>query len=164
MRELEIALEESGGELTEELAQAWQENEQDIKSKADNYNALIQHLNADADAIDKEIKRLQALKKVKDNSAKRVKEHLVNVMSCFGLDRLEGTYCKMSLRKTSGLDVDEEVITSPYEGVINGARMMLPDYITIDVKVSKTAIKDALKSGEEIAGCTPTSTLSLTIR
>lgn len=143
---IEQALDENGGELTPELEEAWQETQESLTAKVDNYNKLICHLEYNSEALAKEIKRLQALKKTADNSLKRVKEHIKDTMLQFGISKLDGEFCKMSLSSSSTTEVDEEILLQPYIGRLE--RLMLPSWINAELKVSKTELKNAFKDGD----------------
>lgn len=143
MAAIEEALEENGGELTPELEEVWQETAESLPMKVDGYNKVIANMTAYSKNIDAEIKRLQTLKKTADNSVKRVKEHLVDVMKQWGIAKLEGSYCKMTLTTSTATEVDEETVLAPYRSRL--AKLDLPDWITADLKVSKTALKEAFK-------------------
>jgi hypothetical protein len=143
MSALESLLEDNGGELTPDIEALWQETGESLTRKVDNYNALIIKLKNYSSNLDSEIKRLQGLKKTADNSLKNVKEHIKSVMEQFGIDKLEGSYCKMTLTTSTATEVDEETVLAPYRSRL--AKLDLPDWITADLKVSKTALKDAFK-------------------
>lgn len=143
MSALESLLEDNGGELTPDIEALWQETGESLTRKVDNYNALIIKLKNYSSNLDAEIKRLQGLKKTADNSLKNVKEHIKSVMEQFGIDKLEGAYCKISLASSTSTEVDEETVLAPYLSRI--ANLNLPEWITADLKVSKTALKDAFK-------------------
>ena len=143
MRQIEDTLDETGGELTPELEEAWQETGESLSVKVDNYNALIIKMENYAENLAAEIKRLQALKKTADNSLKRVKDHVKDTMIANGMTRLEGAYCKMSLASSTSTEVDEEILLQPYISRLE--RLMLPEWITAELKVSKTALKEAFK-------------------
>ena len=59
---------------------------------------------------------------------------------------MEGAYCKMSLSSSTATEVDEEIALAPYKSRLD--RLMLPAWITAELKVSKTALKDAFKDQE----------------
>lgn len=147
MASIEDMLEETGGELTPEIESAWTETSESLTRKVDNYNSLIIKLGDYSDNLAKEIKRLQSLKKTADNSVKRIKEHVKDCMEAFGIEKLEGAYCKMSLSSSTSTEVDEETVLAPYLARVD--RLMLPAWITCDLKVSKTALKDAFK-GQDV--------------
>lgn len=146
MSAIEDALWENGGELTPELEQALVETEQSLATKVDGYNHLIRSFSSKADIIDAEIKRLTALKKTAENAEKRLKEHICETMGMFGIDKLEGAYCKISRAKTSKVETNEELLTASYSGNLAEFNETLPPYITAEFKVSKTAIKDFQKT------------------
>lgn len=138
---IEDALWESGGELTPELEVALTETSQSLATKADGYNKLIRSFASKASAIDQEIKRLTALKKVAENAEKRLKERILYCMDTFGLDKLEGDFCKFSVSKSSRTDVDEDILLAGFTTTMDTFNKDLPPYITAELKVSKTALK-----------------------
>lgn len=163
MRQIEDTLEETGGELTPELEETWNETGESLVAKVDNYNALINHMDAYCKNLDTEIKRLQALKKTGDNSLKRIKEHVRDVMIANGIDKLEGEYCKMSLSTSTSTEVEDDVVLQPYLSRLE--LLHLPAWITADLKVSKTALKEAFKGKDVMpAGVTFKENKSLRIR
>ncbi len=165
MAEIESILEETGGELTPELEAAWCETRDGLLSKTDGYNALIQKLKASETAIDNEIKRLQNLQRTARNGQKRLKDHILECMGTFGIDRLDGQLCKMSIRESRSLKVDEDTVLSPLRSRIDDLNAKLPDYVTVEVKVSKTLIKDQFKGTDVLpSGCEWVKGKSLQIR
>ena len=165
MSAIEDELYESGGELTPELEQELTETKESLLRKVDSYNALMQKLGAMAESAKKEAERLTKLKKTAENAQKRVKERLLWNMNVFGLEKLEGNLCKMSIRKSHSLEVDDVVALDPYLGAIEQLQKKLPDWLTVEVKVSKTAIKEAYKGTDVLpAGVSEKTTQSLTIR
>lgn len=148
MAAIEEALEENGGELTPELEEVWQETAESLPMKVDGYNQVIVNLSGYSKNLDAEIKRLQALKKTADNSVARIKEHIADVMKAYGIAKLEGSFCKMSLASSVATEVDEAEVLSPYVARLD--RLGLPEWITADLKVSKSALKEAFK-GKDVA-------------
>ena len=65
-------LEENGGELTDELEEKLSISQDEFRSKVDAYLSVIRHTESDVDCCDKEIKRLQAVKKSKQNAIERL--------------------------------------------------------------------------------------------
>lgn len=146
MAVIEDALWENGGELTPELEQALTETQESLVAKTDSYGALIRKFDAASVSIDAEIKRLQALKKTAVNAAERLKERVLYSMENNGIDKLDGTYTKFSLRNSTRTVVNEESMLAPYFFALEAFRSILPPYITLgDLKVSKTVIKDMYK-------------------
>lgn len=145
MAAIEDALDETGGELTPELEELWEETGASLIQKVDNYNALILKMQTYSDNLGAEIKRLQALKKTADNSLNRVKGHVKDAMVANGFSKLEGAYCKMSLSSSTSTVVDEDLLLQPYGGKIQKFQEQLPSWLTVEFKVNKTALKDAYK-------------------
>ena len=167
MAAIEAALEETGGELTPELEAQWEETRESLMAKVDNYNALVQKLKNYSDNIKAEQDRLAKLKKTADNSLRRIKDHIKDTMEAFGLKTLEGDYCKMSLSKSTATEVDEEIVLAPYVTAIEALNAKLPPYISVEAKISKTAIKEATKElpeGVGLPGISFTKNTNLTIK
>lgn len=163
--QIENILEENGGEYDEELAQLLTDTALSIQQKVDGYRVVMAKFSDKADAVDKEIKRLQSIKKTAVNAEKRLKEYVLNVMGTYGLKKIEGLFCSMTRTTTKSLDVDEELLLSTYADKIAQLQAELPEYLTIDVKVSKTAIKNKFKDTDILpAGCTYVENDSLRIR
>ena len=165
MAAIEDALYETGGELTPEIEEALQETAQSLVVKTDSYNALMRKFGAQADVIDAEIKRLTALKKTCQNAEKRLKEHVCDTMQMFGIEKLEGQYCKMSLVKSTRVETDEEQLKAAYQAAVDELGATLPLYLTLDMKVNKTGIKEyEKKTGILPAGAEKVESVSLRIR
>ena len=146
MSAIEDALWETGGELTPELEQALTETQQSLAVKTDGYNALIRKFASQADVIAAEIKRLTALKNTCQNAEKRLKNHICETMGAFGIDKLEGQYCKISRAKTSSIETNEDLLLVAYLPTIEAINDSLPPYIKVEPRISKTAIKDFQKT------------------
>lgn len=140
MARIEAMLEENGGELTPEIEAEMQETEDSLKQKTDSYTAVIRKISSQSDTIAAEIKRLNAMKKTCDNSIKRIKEHLLNCMNAFGIERLDGDLSKIYLRSSKSIEVNEEVALAPFVESIDTLRASLPGYIEIEVKIKKSAV------------------------
>ena len=159
------ALEENGGELTDELAVALDETEQALTKKADNYSSFIRMIRDRAAAADAEIKRLQGIKRVAQNAEKAIRNHIADYMVATGRNRLEGDYCKISLSRRKGLEVDEDEALAPYFEAIGEFAATLPDYVKVTASISKTALKESdFPEGVLPAGVYNTETTSITIR
>ncbi len=165
MLQIEQTLEDNGGELTDELAELLTDTEISIKQKADGYRAVMAKFDHKVDAVDKEIKRLQDIKKVAKNSKERMKEYILGVMGAYGIKKIEGELCTMTRTTTKSLEVNEEVLIEPHMAKIVELQKALPDYLTVEVKVSKTAIKNKFKDTDILpAGCAYMENDSLRIR
>lgn len=154
MAALEDELILNGGELTEELALTLPQTSEALVAKVDNIGMLIRKFESSVDAIDTEIKRLQALKKSFNNSAENLKGYILYSMDRNKFDRLEGETTRVMKRRSERTITDDEAILAPYQFAIEQFRESLPNYITLpDFKVNKSVIKDMIKKqGIEIPG------------
>jgi uncharacterized protein YktB (UPF0637 family) len=149
--QLASALEE--GEINPELETSLVINQEELQQKAINYAYVIKTVEYDISAIDEELKRLQAVKKAKNNVIDRMKESVVNAMGIYGMEKISSPTMNLSLRRSESVEVD---LTEA-----------LPD----DFKITKTtvtpdkvAIKQAIKQGENITGATLKVNYSLQIK
>lgn len=166
MAAIEDALWETGGELTEELDLALTETSESLTRKVDSYNGLIRSFSYAEDMIDAEIARLTQRKKAAQRAQENLKERVLRSMMENGIDKLEGTYCKMIKRKSTKVETADEYIVAPYLAELEELRGRLPSHITLpDLKVNKTAIKAMYKeTGILVAGAEIVDNYTLTIR
>lgn len=157
MEELwEMAIDEETGEvkdaaLLEELQQGIEttlkEKSADIVKYYKNRDSLIE-------SIDKEIKRLQELKKIGEKKQDSFKNYIKMCMEKMGVKKVETSNGNISLRKTpeSVELIDEEIIPEKFKTTIQLE------------KISKTDIKKALQEGEEVPGATLKRGMSINIK
>jgi len=149
-------LEDNGGEATEEVMQALAITQSAFESKASAYAHIILQLDGEADLIDKEIKRLQAMKKAKTNSVERLKQSLLQALMVFGREdkgirRFETPLVKLSTRKSNSIEIlDENAIPLHCK--------------VIKEEVSKTLIKEILETGQTVDGACMKTNYSVVIR
>lgn len=134
-------IEECEGILTPELEEGLKINKQDLLIKSENYVHVIKSQEVYIDAIDQEVKRLQALKKQKEKAVDTLKSYLLEAVENFGT--FTSGFFTFSTRKSSSVEVVCDVNDLPKE------------YKSVKVTevADKTAIKKALQSGEVITGC-----------
>jgi hypothetical protein len=143
-KELVSALEENEGELNPDIESALRINQNELQEKSINYAYAIKTVSNDVDAISEEIKRLQALKKAKDNTIQRLKDTVVNAMQIYGLEKVETPTLKLSIRRSEAVIIDDSFTKVNPEGY----------YMTekITYTPDKTMIKEAIKRGQNIEG------------
>lgn len=83
-------LEENGGELTEELAEALTVNQNNLKEKLSNYRRAILHYNSIIECSKNEKKRLNDRQKIKENIINRLKSNILSAVKEFGYDGKNG--------------------------------------------------------------------------
>ena len=147
------AIEENGGEITEEQEQALAISEEQFAEKAYDYGHVILNLDYTVEAIKNEIERLTRLKKSAENAQKRVKGALVNAMVQLDHPTVETPTMRLSLRRTTATEIDD----------VN----LLPDNLKttkVEVVADKTAIKKAIQSGEDVPGAHLVENINLQIK
>ena len=124
-----------------------------IEDKADNYMRVIKNSEADIEALDKEIKRLQEKKKVLSNGVKRMKESLQGAMERTNKLAFKTTLFSYGIQNNApsldNLDIDK--IPKKY-------------FVDQEPKLDKKSLLNDLKEGQEINGATMKQTKSLRVR
>jgi hypothetical protein len=150
-------MEENGGEVNDEIIEELAIRKDNFKHKAEAYAKFILKLESEADQAAGEIKRIQALKKAKENTVARLRETLLAALMVFteedakGIRRYETPLAKLSTRKSVGVEIlDEQIIPA--------------DYWVIKREVSKSTIGQAIKDGAEVPGAQLRDNISLSIR
>lgn len=161
-------IEANDGELTEELAEALAINQDDFLEKSEGYAYIIQKLNADIEAGQKEIERIGLYVASKQKAKARLEETLIYSLKLFGSQRQTKTgntvyeaqsgFFKFSTKKSESLEIEdlEEV----------------PEIYLVDVpqppkppdRPDKDAIKRDLKLGKEVPGVRIVEKYSLTLK
>lgn len=108
-------LEENGGELTDELEEKLSISQDEFRSKVDAYLSVIRHTESDVDCCDKEIKRLQTVKKTKQNSIERLKNILVWAIDKFGdVNKSGNKYIDLGTSKVTIKASNKVVVNEEY--------------------------------------------------
>jgi hypothetical protein len=150
-------MEENGGEVNDEIIEELAIRRDNFQHKAEAYAKFILKLESEADQAAAEIKRIQALKKAKENTVARLRESLLAALMVFteedakGIRRYETPLAKLSTRKSMAVEIlDEQIIPA--------------DYWVIKREVSKSTIGQAIKDGAEVPGAQLRDNISLSIR
>ena len=138
------------GELTPEIEEQLTINKEQLESKSVAYLQVIATKEDLNSAIDIEIKRLQALKKRNKGLVDNLKNRLLDAVNLFG--SFEVSYNTFSTRKSTSVAV-EDVNSLPTE------------YKTVKITeaADKKAIKEAIKAGIDVPGCSIVENLNLKI-
>ena len=151
MLSLLSVIEANEGELTDEVLEQLEINNEDLQTKSESYIAVIKNREALNTQIDDELKRLQAMKKANNNLVLRLKNSLLNAVNIFG--EFEVGLIKFGIRKSTTVEVT---------GIVND----LPkEYKTVKVteQPNKAEIKKSLQRGEQIEGCALVTNYNLKI-
>jgi hypothetical protein len=150
-------IEEAGGEATDELMEELAISRENFSHKAEGYAKLILKWDSEIDAAAAEIKRIQAIKKTKENSVGRLKETLKAALLVFGQEdakgvkRFETPLVKLSTRRSTSIEITDE-------------NALPEEAFVIKKEVSKTAIKEMLEAGVEIDGASMKENISVQIK
>lgn len=147
-------------EQENKLLEALTELKGDFDTKAESVSLYIKELEAGTKLLGESIKNLQSRKKAMENKVERLKSYLLASMETVGESKIETDKVRISLRNNapSVFIYDEKAFINQYKG----NRDDLLKYS--EPTVNKTAIKEALKSGEDIAGATLESKKTITIK
>lgn len=137
----EIAEQLEYGELTPDLEKALSITQEELQTKAVNYGFVVKQFESDVNAIDEEIKRLQAMKKSKVNAVDRLKQTLTDAMLHYGIEKVEVPTLKLSFRQSKSVEITDE--------------KQVPDFYKnkkIQVSIDKNILSKDLKAGFDIKG------------
>jgi hypothetical protein len=135
------ALIDNGGELNDELQTAIEITQKELYRKTESYSYAIKEIDGEISIIKEEIERLQCLINSRDKAIKRMKDVILKAMETFEIDKIETPMIKISVRESEAVEV------------INEAQ--IPDIYFAEKTtktLSKTMIKEAIKSGASIDG------------
>lgn len=110
-----------------------------IEEKVENTAKYIKNVESDIEGIKSEINRLTTLKKQKERNTEWLKSNIEYALKNKGIEKLEVGTFKCGYRKSESVEVED----------LNALPM---DYIKTKMEPDKTAIKKALKAGEELIG------------
>jgi len=129
-------------ELTPELKAAIEQYALGAAEKRDRVARFLARCESQEELAKREIERLQARKKRFENARSRLEDYLVGFMERRGLKKLEGLTATLALRgcPPSVHVYDEEQLPAKYERTRS------------ETVVDKTAIKVALKAGQNVPG------------
>ena len=128
--------------------------ESDVPAAVADGIRYIKRQEAQADEIDAEIKRLQALKKARENRLSRVRRGYAEFLEAVGAKKIETASGNMTL-------------TTPPPKTIVDCIEDIPDAYKrtlVEIKPDATAIKKAIQSGENIKGAHLEYSLSIRIK
>ena len=143
-------VEDVEGVLTPELEEALTINKTQLEGKSTAYLHIISTREALNNQAKDEIKRLQAFVKANDNLVIKLRSRLLDAVKLFGA--FEVGINKFGTRKSSTVEVDD-------------VNSLPSDFKTVKVVESadKKAIKEALKNGVVIEGCSIIEKINLKI-
>jgi hypothetical protein len=148
---LTLASQLEQGELTPEIEQQLQINEEQLKEKAINYGYVIRSFEYDNDVIDAEIKRLKQLKEQKENAIDKLKNAVSDAMQLYGIEKIDSPTLKLFFRKSESIEVSENI-----------DKKYLIEKTTL--QPDKNAIKQAIKDGQQVEGAVLVTNYNIQIK
>lgn len=152
-------------ELSDDEIQAYFDTleaiEGDFSVKAENIACFIKELNGEVEMLAAELNSLKARKSVKENLVFRLKKMLIDNMQATGIKKIDRPHAKLSLRNNAESAICD-IGDKAFErwAVENNAT----DILKFKPELSKTALKEALKSGKEFPGAHLGRTVSVIIK
>jgi hypothetical protein len=140
-------------ELTPELESMLIINQQELSHKSIDYVKVIRNKEADSVAIEAEIKRLKAMKDANDRVADRMKLAVRDAMLASGIDKIESSLFKLSLRRSESVEVVN--IDQLPESLVT---------VKKTVSADKVKIKEQIKNGVPVEGAVIVENYSLQIK
>ena len=155
LRDIVSEIEDNGGEITPELEEQLAISQKDFSEKVKSYCNVVKNIESDLDAIDKEVTRLQTLKKSKQKTIERIEKVIKWAVETYGEVNKSGNRYfdygtgKVSLRRTQKVELSEEIIDSVVKQTFNyfdGLRFnkQLCCYKEIDIDTLVSTINDNL--------------------
>lgn len=146
-------IEEIEGEITPELEERLKINEANMAKKMEDYCKAIRYYEMTVANAKSEKERLDKLIKRSERSQQWLKDAILNVMNATGKPKVSAGTFTVGTRKSTAVNIiDESAIPARYANEV------------VTVKIDKTAIKDAIKNGEEVPGAQLVERKSISIK
>ena len=138
------------------LADTLEGLEGELEYKAENYAKVMADMDAEAEGLDKQIKRLQERKNALKSHKETMKKSLENMMRVTGKTKFKTDLFSFGIQKNpaslrSNEDLDINDVPAEYLKFA-------------DPEIDKAAVKEAIKKGEEFTWCHMEQTEGLRIR
>ena len=144
MEYLEQGINSETGEMTDnsnQLAIWTEELTQDLKDKSTNVIAVVRNQELTIEALDNEIKRLQAMKDSIKKKLDKFKTYIKSAMLVNNIEKIETPLGNIKFTKSTSTEIyDESLIDSRFIEIVTTE------------KISKEKIMAGLKAGEEVQG------------
>jgi hypothetical protein len=142
-------IENNGGEINLELEAALEISEAERLTKGEGYVYVIKQLKSQTELLKAEAKRLLEIAKQYENSADKLADRLLESVIAHG--QIKTAFVTISSRKSKSISITDE-------------SLLEAEFMRIKTEPNKTAIKEALESGQEVQGALIVENYSLNIR
>jgi len=136
-------LEESGGELSDEINALMESTSSELQVKIDNIVDYKRYLDDGLKAVTERRKELQSLEKSVKGQIERFSDYVRNCMARVGLKKIESPFSRITIPKRRKIVVITDEKKIPLEYL---------DHVPEQYIISKARIKAALENGEKIEG------------
>lgn len=140
--QLEMALIESGGEITKEIEAMLIVKDVDVPAKVDAYAFTIERLEKSVELLSAKADQYKRMAKSAENAISRLKGNMLTAIEIYGKDYIEGIDSKFTVRQSPPACIinDESVIPGEY---------LITETIT---KIDKKKIISDIKAGKHVSG------------
>jgi hypothetical protein len=138
----------------ETLTELYNQLEEQLELKADSVRFVLAKLKSDTEFLADEIKRLQQRKKSIENNADSLKSLLMWTLQKAGLAKLKTAKATFYFATSKSLQISDEVQLSTLPS----------EYIQVEYKADKKALKEAIENGVVIDGVSIAENETLRIR
>ena len=129
------------GEIKPEIMQQLSISRNELETKAVDYGYVIKAFDEENEIIKREIERLEERKAYVKKNKERMKTIVSSAMEEFGINKIKSETLQLSFRKSESVDIfDESLIDDKFKKV------------KTEISLDKTAIKNAIKNGEDVQG------------
>jgi len=137
----DAAIDPETGEISDDSYSVIEQLEMERDAKIENIGCWIKNLEADAAAIKAEAKAMSDRAKAAEKKAEGLRGYLAAVLAG---EKWNSPKVAISWRKSVAVEIDEAELPELPEQYVRRK---------VSVEADKTAIKEALKAGEQIEGC-----------
>jgi len=148
------AIIENGGEITDEQQLQLAINEEQLQTKATNYAFVIKQIKDRITARKMYMDKLKKDNGTDENLIERLENTIATAMNLYEKDLIQTPFVKISFRKNPDSVVVDDVNALPAEY----------KKVVVTESAIKDKIKEDLKAGIEIKGCSLSSSKSLQIK
>lgn len=129
------------GEIKPEIIQQLSISRNELEVKAVDYGYVIKAFDDEIGIIEKEIERLEERKAYVKKNKEKMKQIVGGAMEEFGITKIKGDTLQLSFRKSEIVEVfDENLLDEKFKKE------------KTEISIDKTAIKNAIKNGENVQG------------
>ena len=138
----------------ETLTELYNSLETKLEDKADSTRIILSKLKSDSDYLTNEIQRLHQRKKSIENNMDNLKSLLMWTLQKAGIDKLKTAKATFYFASSKSLSISDSIDISKLPS----------EYIQVEHKANKKALKEAIENGVALDGVTITENESLRIR